>query len=39
VDTIPRAFLIDGNGKIIAKGDAIRGDALEPAVKKALAGH
>ena len=39
VDTIPRAFLIDGNGKIIAKGDATRGDALEPAVKKALAGH
>jgi thiol-disulfide isomerase/thioredoxin len=36
VDTIPRAFLLDGNGKIIAKGDAIRGEALEPAVKKAL---
>jgi thiol-disulfide isomerase/thioredoxin len=36
VDTIPRAFLIDRNGKIIAKGDAIRAGALEPAVKKAL---
>ena len=36
VDTIPRAFLIDGNGKFIAGGDAIRGPALEPAVKKAL---
>jgi len=36
VHFIPTAFLLDANGKIIAKGDAIRGEALEPAVKKAL---
>ena len=33
---IPSAFLLDGNGKIIAEGIALRGPALDPAVKKAL---
>jgi thiol-disulfide isomerase/thioredoxin len=36
IQSIPAAFLLDGNGKIIAKGEDIRGEALEPAVKKAL---
>ena len=36
IQSIPAAFLLDGNGKIIAKGDSIRGEDLEPAVKKGL---
>ncbi len=36
IQSIPAAFLLDASGKIIAKGEAIRGPALEPAVKKAL---
>lgn len=36
INSIPAAFLLDGTGKIIAKGESIRGDDLEPAVKKAL---
>jgi thiol-disulfide isomerase/thioredoxin len=36
IQSIPAAFLLDGSGKIIAKGDSIRGEDLEPAVKKGL---
>jgi len=36
VHGIPSAFLLDAGGKIIAEGFALRGPALEPAVKKAL---
>lgn len=35
IDSIPSTFLIDANGKIIAKN--LRGSSLEEAVKKALA--
>lgn len=35
IHSIPATFLLDGEGKIIAKG--LRGDALEEAVSKALA--
>jgi hypothetical protein len=39
VDSIPRAFLVDGDtGAILASGDSLRGEALEPAVAAALAG-
>jgi len=38
INSIPTSFLIDGNGKIIAAGPALRGEGLEPLVKKAL-GH
>ena len=34
VNSIPATFLLDGSGKIIAKN--VRGEALDPAVKKAL---
>lgn len=34
IRSIPATFLLDGSGKIIAKN--LRGEALEPAVKKAL---
>ena len=38
IDSIPRAFLVDGDtGAILATGDSIRGDSLDPAVAKALA--
>jgi peroxiredoxin len=38
IESIPRAFLVDGNtGQIVAEGDGIRGDALAPAIEKALA--
>jgi peroxiredoxin len=38
IDSIPHAFLVDGDtGKIVAEGDAIRGDNLAPAIEKALA--
>ena len=36
VNSIPAAFLLDGEGKIIGKGDALRGEKLEVAVAKAL---
>jgi thiol-disulfide isomerase/thioredoxin len=36
IRSIPAAYLLDGSGKIIAKGGDIRGEGLEPAVKKAL---
>jgi thiol-disulfide isomerase/thioredoxin len=36
IHSIPSAFLLDGSGKIIAEGIALRGPGLEPAVKKAL---
>jgi thiol-disulfide isomerase/thioredoxin len=37
VDSIPRAFLIDGDtGRIIASGDSLRGSALEKTVAAAL---
>ena len=32
--SIPATFLLDGAGKIIAKGEDVRGEALEPAVEK-----
>ena len=34
INSIPATFLLDGSGKIIAKN--VRGEALDPAVKKAL---
>lgn len=38
IDSIPRAFLVDGDtGKILAEGGAVRGKNLGPAVEKALA--
>jgi thiol-disulfide isomerase/thioredoxin len=38
IDSIPRALLVDGDtGEILAEGEAIRGDLLEPAIEKALA--
>jgi thiol-disulfide isomerase/thioredoxin len=36
VNSIPSAYLLDGSGKIIAKGNDLRGPALEPVVIKAL---
>ncbi|MGD1086861.1 MAG: thioredoxin family protein [Verrucomicrobiota bacterium] len=36
IQSIPAAFLLDREGKIIAKGEDVRGPALEPAVAKAL---
>ncbi len=37
VDSIPHAFLVDGNtGRILAEGDDLRGEKLEPAIAKAL---
>ena len=37
IDSIPRAFLIDGDtGTILAMGDGLRGAGLEPAIVKAL---
>jgi thiol-disulfide isomerase/thioredoxin len=36
IRSIPAAYLLDGTGKIIAKGGGIRGEGLEPAVQKAL---
>jgi thiol-disulfide isomerase/thioredoxin len=38
IDSIPRAFLVDGDtGEILAGGDEIRGENLGPAVEAALA--
>jgi thiol-disulfide isomerase/thioredoxin len=38
IQAIPAAFIVDGDtGKILAEGDAIRGEALAPAIQKALA--
>jgi len=37
VRSIPAAYLLDGEGKIIGKGDDIRGENLDGAVAKALA--
>lgn len=36
VNSIPAGFLIDENGIIIAKGDALRGDRLENELKKLI---
>ncbi len=37
IESIPHAFLIDGStGMIVAEGDDIRGDKLDPAIQKAL---
>ncbi len=37
IDSIPRAFLVDGDtGEVLAGGDAIRGEALGPAIEAAL---
>ena len=38
VQAIPFSILIGRDGKILAVGDGIRGEALEPAIKAALAG-
>ena len=38
VRSIPATYLLDGEGKIIGKGDDIRGENLDGAVAKALAG-
>jgi thiol-disulfide isomerase/thioredoxin len=38
IQAIPEAYLVDGDtGKVIAFGDAIRGEKLAPAIEKALA--
>jgi thiol-disulfide isomerase/thioredoxin len=38
IRSIPHAFLVDGTtGLIVADGDSIRGNKLDPAIKKALA--
>ncbi len=38
IESIPHAFLVDGDtGKIIAEGNALRGEALVPTLEKALA--
>ena len=38
VDSIPRAYLVDGDtGKIIAIGDNLRGPALDGVISKAVA--
>jgi thiol-disulfide isomerase/thioredoxin len=38
INSIPKAYLIDGStGMILAEGNALRGDKLDPAVKAALA--
>lgn len=38
INAIPQAYIVDGDtGRILAEGEAIRGDALLPAVTKALA--
>ena len=37
IDSIPHAFLVDGTtGLILAEGEDLRGDKLEPAIAKAL---
>ena len=37
IQSIPHAFLVDGDtGKIVAEGNALRGEQLEPALKAAL---
>ncbi|MGA3181193.1 MAG: TlpA disulfide reductase family protein [Terracidiphilus sp.] len=36
IQSIPQAFLLDRDGKILAQGESIRGDALDPAIAKAL---
>src|SRR5436190_4644310 len=36
INSIPRMVLIDHEGKCIADGDSIRGEALAPAIEKAL---
>lgn len=37
IESIPHAFLVDGDtGKIIAEGDVLRGENLEPTLKAAL---
>ncbi|MGA2546510.1 MAG: TlpA disulfide reductase family protein [Rectinemataceae bacterium] len=39
IDSIPRAFLVDGDtGAILASGDSLRGESLEPVLAAALAG-
>jgi thiol-disulfide isomerase/thioredoxin len=39
IDSIPHAFLVDGTtGKILAEGDDLRGEKLEPAIVAALGG-
>ena len=38
IESIPHAFLVDGDtGMVIADGDSLRGEDLDPAIKKALA--
>ncbi len=37
IEAIPQAFLVDGDtGKIVASGEALRGDSLVPTLKAAL---
>jgi len=37
IDSIPHAFLVDGtSGRILAEGDELRGEKLDPAIAKAL---
>jgi thiol-disulfide isomerase/thioredoxin len=37
IDSIPHAFLVDGTtGRILAEGEDLRGELLEPAIAKAL---
>jgi hypothetical protein len=37
IQGIPHMVLFDAEGKIIARGDALRGEKLDPAVAAALA--
>ena len=40
VDSIPRAYLVDGDtGEIVAAGQSLRGTQLEATIQKALAGR
>ena len=40
IQAIPEAYLVDGDtGKILALGNAIRGEKLGPAIEKALAAN
>jgi thiol-disulfide isomerase/thioredoxin len=36
IQSIPQSFLLDRSGKILAKGDDLRGEKLAPAIAKAL---
>lgn len=40
IDSIPHAFLIDGNtGKVVAEGNSLRGESLDATIGQALSGR